>query len=65
MNDKTKQGRIKSQYTSRGKALRGKHNGRCKGSFGGSVKGTAYLWGKGASNDFERISTGGRKVPNS
>lgn len=47
MNDKTKQGRIKSQYTSRGKALRGKHNGRCKGSFGGSVKGTAVSVGKG------------------
>ena len=46
MNDKTKQGRIKSQYTSRGKALRGKHNGRCKGAFGGSVKGTAVFAGE-------------------
>lgn len=47
MNDKMKQGRIKSQYTSRGKALRGKHNGRCKGAFGASVKGTAVSAGKG------------------
>lgn len=38
MNDKIKQGRIKSQYASKGKALRGKHNGRCEGAFGASVK---------------------------
>lgn len=46
MSEKMNQGRIKSQYASKGKALRGKHNGRCKGAFGGSVKGTAVSAGK-------------------
>lgn len=46
MNEKIKQGRIKSQYASNGKSLRGKHNGRCKGAFGGSVKGTAVFAGE-------------------